>query len=221
MGRHKTRAGTKGAARGAALAVSLAILAMTAGAAVVLLRVERTRLGERLTDQAQAAGLRAADGVRTLLGALEVQAQNGTANPRLVAALDAKVDEETLRDLLLNEPWWEPFRRSVDGFGLFTDETAAVVISRLPPGFEARGLLHDARTSHKAASGLVLLQEQVLAITAAPVALTGRADWPLLLAARRLDAHALSSIAERAGASVALSDGRRLRVAAPAGGGRV
>src|SRR5947207_12195818 len=180
MGRLKTRAGT----RIAALAAALAVLAMAAGAAVFLLRVERTRLGERLADEAQAAGLRAADGLRTLLGALEVQAGNGTANPRLVAALDAKVDEETLRDLLLNEPWWEPLRRSVDGFGLFTDETGAVVISKLPPGFEARGLLHDARTSHKAASGLVLVQEQVLAVTVAPVALTGRADWPLLVATR-------------------------------------
>jgi Protein kinase domain len=214
MGRLKTRAGT----RIAALAAALAVLAMAAGAAVFLLRVERTRLGERLADEAQAAGLRAADGVRTLLGALEVQAGNGTANPRLVAALDAKVDEETLRDLLLNEPWWEPFRRSVDGFGLFTDETGAVVISKLPPGFEARGLLHDARTSHKAASGLVLVQEQVLAVTVAPVALTGRADWPLLVAIRRLDLGTLSTIADRAGASVALSDGRRLLVAAPRAG---
>ena len=83
--------------------------------------------------------------MRTLTGTLEAQVQNGTANPRLVAALDAKVDEETLRDLLLTEPWWEPFRRSVDGFGLYSDETAAVVTSRLPAGFEARNLVHDAR----------------------------------------------------------------------------
>ncbi|HEY4392687.1 MAG TPA: protein kinase [Polyangia bacterium] len=217
MGRLKTRAGGRIAALAGALAGALAILGVTAGAAVILLRVERTRLGERLSDEAQAAGLRAADGVRTLLGALEVQTGNGTANPRLVAALDAKVDEETLRDLLLNEPWWEPFRRSVDGFGLYTDETAAVVTSKLPPGFEARGLLHDARASHKIASGLVLAQGQVLAVTAAPVALTGRADWPLLVAARRIDASALSSIAERAAASVAISDGRRLLVAVPGG----
>jgi hypothetical protein len=190
---------------------------MTAGAAVILLRLERTRQGERLTEEAQAAGLRAADAVRTLLGALEVQVQNGTANPRLVAALDAKVDEETLRDLLLNEPWWEPFRRSVDAFGLYTDETAAAVTSRLPAGFEARNLVHEARGSHRTASGLVLAQGQVLAVTAAPVALTGRADWPVLVAARGLDAGVLSGIAERAGASVAISDGRRLLVAATRG----
>jgi hypothetical protein len=215
MGRLKTRGGS----RVAALAVALVILTTAGGAALFLLRVERTRLGERLADEAQAAGLRAADGVRSLLGALEVQTGNGTANPRLVAALDAKVDEETLRDLLLNEPWWEPFRRSVDGFGLFTDETTAVVTSRLPPGFAARGLLHDARTSHKPASGLVLVQGQVLAVTAAPVALTGRADWPLLVAARRLDVGTLSRLAHRAGAAVALAEGRRLLVAAPGAAG--
>jgi eukaryotic-like serine/threonine-protein kinase len=209
MGRLKTRAG--------ALVAALAVLGMTAGAAVILQRLERARLGERLTDEAQAAGLRAADGVRTLLGALEVQVQNGTANPRLVAALDAKVDEETLRDLLINEPWWEPFRRSVDAFGLYTDETAAVVTSRLPAGFEARNLVHDARASHRTSSGLLMAQGQVMAVTAAPVALTDRADWPVLVAARGLDVGILSGIAERAGASVAISDGRRLLVAATVG----
>ena len=184
---------------------------------MVLLRLERTRVAERLADDAQAAGLRASDGVRTLTGALEAQVQNGTANPRLVAALDAKVDEETLRDLLLTEPWWEPFRRSVDGFGVYSDETAAVVTSRLPAGFEARNLVHDARLSHRTASGLVVADGQVMAVAAAPVALTGRSDWPVLVATRALNVGILSGIAERAGASVALSDGRRLLVAATTG----
>jgi serine/threonine-protein kinase len=161
--------------------------------------------------------LRAADGVRTLLGTLEVQVQNGTANPRLVAALDAKVDEETLRDLLFTEPWWEPFRRSVDGFGLYSDETAAVVTWKLPAGFEARNLVHDARAAHRTASGLVLAQGQVQAVSAAPVALTSRTDWPVLVATRALDVGILSGIAERAEASVAISDGRRLLVAATTG----
>src|SRR6185312_15836205 len=110
MGRLKTRAG----GLVAALAISLLILGLTAAAAIVLTRLERVRTGERLTDEAQAAVLRAADGVRTQLGTLEVQVQNGTSNPRLVAALEARVDQETLRDLLLNEPWWDPFRRAVD-----------------------------------------------------------------------------------------------------------
>ncbi len=129
MGRLKTRAG--------ALIAALAVLGMTAAAAVLLLRLDRQRTKERLTDDAQAAARRAADGVRTLLGGLKVQVQNGTANPRLVAALDAKVDEETMRDLLLTEPWWETFRRSVDGFGLYSDESAAVVTSR--PAGRVRG----------------------------------------------------------------------------------
>jgi Protein kinase domain len=209
MGRLKTRAG--------ALLAALAILGLTTAAAFILLRLDRARTSERLTDDAQAAGLRAADGVRSLLSALEVQVQNGTANPRLVAALDAKVDEETLRDLLLTEPWWEPFRRSVDGFGLYTDETAAVVTSRLPDGFEARNLVHDARLVHRTASGLVMAQGQVLAVSVAPVALTSRSDWPVLVATRALDVGILSGIAERAGASVAISDGRRLLCAATTG----
>ena len=86
------------------------------------MRLDHTRAGERVAAEAQAAALRAADGVRGLIGGLEGQTQNATANPRLVAALDANVDQETLRDLLLTEPWWEPFRRGVDGFGLYADE---------------------------------------------------------------------------------------------------
>ena len=204
-----------------AFVAALAILAVTVAAAVVLLRLERGRLAERLASDAQAAGLRASDGVRSLTGALEAQVQNGTANPRLVAALDAKVDEETLRDLLFTEPWWEPFRRSVDGFGVYSDETAAVVASRLPGRFEARNLVHDARLLHRTASGLVVADGQVMAVAAAPVALAARSDWPVLVATRALNVGALSGIAERAGASVALSDGRRLLVAATAGAAAV
>ena len=90
---------------------AVAVLALTAGAVVLLMRLDRSRAGERAAAEAQAAALRAADGVRSLIGGLEGQTQNATANPRLVAALDANVDQETLRDLLLTEPWWEPFRR--------------------------------------------------------------------------------------------------------------
>jgi hypothetical protein len=201
--------------RAKALVAALTILALTVAAAGVLWRLERTRVAERLADDAQAAVLRASDAVRTLTGTLEAQVQNGTANPRLVAALDAKVDEETLRDLLFTEPWWEPFRRSVDGFGVYGDETA-VVASRLPARFEARNLVHDARLSHRTASGLVVAEGQVMAVAAAAVALTSRSDWPVLVATRALNVGILSGIAERAGASVALSDGRRLLVASAA-----
>src|SRR3954468_18034480 len=125
-----------------------AVLALTAGAVVLLTRLDRSRANERVASEAQAAALRAADGLRGLIGGLEGQTQNATANPRLVAALDANVDQDTLRDLLLTEPWWEPFRRGVDGFGLFGDEAAALVSSRLPSGFDARTMVRDARQAH-------------------------------------------------------------------------
>jgi hypothetical protein len=202
-----------------ALAAALGVFALAGGAALLLMRLDRTRAGERMASDAQAAGLRAADGVRTLVGSLEVQVQNGTANPRLVAALDANVDQETLRDLLLTEPWWEPFRRAVDGYGLYSDETTAVVTSRLPVSFDAHTMVHDAREAHHPSSGLVEAAGQVLAVASSPVALTGRSDWPVLVATKVLDVGLLSGMAERAGASVAISDGRRLLVAATTGAG--
>src|ERR1044071_1644919 len=88
------------------LLAALAVLALTAGAVVLLTRLDQSRAGERVVAEAQAAALRAADGVRSLVVGLEGQAHNATTNPRLVAALDANVDQETLRDLLLHEPWW-------------------------------------------------------------------------------------------------------------------
>ena len=60
--------------------------------------------------------------IALLMAALVLQSEPPT--------LDASVDQETLRDLLLTEPWWEPFRRAVDGFGLYADESTASVTSR-------------------------------------------------------------------------------------------
>src|SRR5215469_10477392 len=130
--------------RGAALLVALSFLALTGATVVVLARAESGRAAERRADDARAAGLRGADAIETLLGSLNVQVQNGTANPRLVAALDAKVDATTLGDLLLNEPWWESFRRAVDGFALYGADAQPVVASRLPTGFDARAMIREA-----------------------------------------------------------------------------
>jgi serine/threonine-protein kinase len=196
---------------------AVAVLALTAGAVVLLMRIDRSRVGERAAAEAQAAALRAADGVRSLIAGLEGQTQNATTNPRLVAALDANVDQETLRDLLLTEPWWEPYRRAVDGFALYADESTALVTARLAGTFDGRTMVRDARQGHRASSGLSLAGEQVLAVAACPIALNGRADWPVLVGTKIVDGGAVSSLAERAGGTVAISDGRRLLAAAPAG----
>src|SRR6185436_10667439 len=201
---------------GPALA-TFAVLTLTAGAVVLLTRIDRHRAGERVSAEAQAAALRAADGMRTLVSGLEGHTQNATSNPRLVAALDANVDQETLRDLLLTEPWWEPFRRGVDGFGLYADETTALVSSRLPAGFDARAMVRESHQAHHASTGLVVASGQVLAVAACPVTLTGRSDWPVLLSTKILDVGLMSGMAERAGGAVGISDGRKLLVAATTG----
>ena len=194
-------------------------LALTGATIAVFARAERGRAGERRIDDARAAALRGADAVQSLLGALELQIQNGTANPRLVAALDAKVDAETLRDLLLTEPWWDSFRRSVDGFALYGADTQAIVASHLPTGFDARTIVREARQARRARSGLAVAAGQVLLVAADPIALAGRSAAPTLVSIRALDAGALAGVAERAGGVVALSDGRQLLVVSPSKGG--
>jgi serine/threonine protein kinase len=202
--------------RGAALLVALSFLALTGATVVVLARAEAGRASERRADDARAAGLRAADAVQTLLGGLDAQVQNGTANPRLMAALDAKVDATTLGDLLLNEPWWESFRRAVDGFGLYGADAQPIVASRLPVGFDARAVIREARQTGRARTSLVVAGGQVLLAAAAPVVLAGRSTEPALVAVRVLDAGVLDGAAVRASAALALSDGHQLLVTSSA-----
>jgi serine/threonine protein kinase len=205
--------------RGAALLVALSFLALTGATVVVLAHAGSGRAAERRADDARAAGLRAADAVQTLLGSLEAQVQNATSNPRLVAALDAKVDATTLGDLLLNEPWWESFRRAVDGFALYGADAQPVVGSRLPADFDARAVIREARQAGRARSALVTADGQVLLTSAAPVALVGRSTEPALLAVRALDAGVLDGAAQRAGAVLALSNGHELLVTSSANPG--
>lgn len=206
--------------RGAAWLVAFAFLALTGATVVLLARAEGGHAADKRSDDVRAAALRAADAVQTLLAALEAQVGNGTSNPRLVAALDARVDAETLRDLLLNEPWWESFRRSTDGFALYTTDTQPIVSSHLPAGFDARTLVREARAASRARATVKVVAGQVLLVAAAPIPLAGRALEPALVSVRALDAGALGEVAERAGARVALSDGAEaLLVADPKAGG--
>ena len=89
--------------------------------------------------------------------------------------------------------------------------------SRLPANFDARTMVRDARQGHHASAGLLLAAGQVLAVAACPVALTGRSEWPVLVSTKILDVGLMSGMAERAGGAVAISDGRRLLVAATTG----
>jgi serine/threonine protein kinase len=201
--------------RGAAWLVALSFLALTGATTVVLTHAERGRASERRTDNARAAAFRGADALRTLLGGLEVQVQNGTANPRLVAALDAKVDAETLRDLLLNEPWWDSFRSSVDGFALYGGDVQPMVAWHMPAGFDARTIVREARQTRRARSELAVAAGQVVLVAADPIVPTDRSTEPTLLSIRTLDEGALIGVAARAGGAIAISDGRQLLVVAP------
>jgi serine/threonine protein kinase len=200
-----------------AAAVALVLLSATGATAIALGRADRARTVERTEADAQAGALRAMDALGALVSGFEAQVQNATANPRLVAALGAGIDEETLRDLLFNEPWWEPFRLSVDGYGLVRDGLKAEVSAQLPEGLDLGALTELARSQHRPASEIRDAGGQVLAVVACPISLTGRGGSPVLLATKIVDVGTLAGIAERAGGSVAVSDGRHVLVAAGAG----
>ena len=197
------------------LVVALSVLGISAATAAWLMYFDRSTALERSNIEAQTAALRAADGVRAVVTGLEAESQSATTNPRLVAALDANVDQETLRDLLLTEPWWEPFRRAVDGYGLWSDEVTAVVTSHLPGELDVRKSIRAARESRRPATGVVAVSGQAVALVACPIALAGRSDWPVLVATKLLDAATLSAFIGGGAGAVAISDGRTLLVAGP------
>jgi hypothetical protein len=197
-----------------ALAAGLAVLGVALIAAFALRRLERGRAVERAQAEAQAGGMRGLDALRALLSGFEVQVQNATQNPRLVAALDAGIDQETLRDLLLNEPWWEPFRMSVDGYGLVREGDAPEVATHLPDELDLGQLLGRVRPARRSASEIVAVAGQVFATVGAPIALPSRRSAPILVATKIVDVGTLASVAERAGGAVGISDGRHLLVGA-------
>jgi hypothetical protein len=197
-----------------ALAAALAVLGVTAFIALGLGRLEHARVTERAQSEVQTGALRAVDALRALLAGFEAQTQSATSNPRLVAALNAEVDSETLRDLLLTEPWWEPFRLAVNGYGLVRRGTGLEVTSQLPEQLDVTALVTQARSSGKPVSEMLAIAGQVLAVVSCPVVLTDQTDLPVLVATKIVDVGTLALVAERAGGVVGITDGRHLLVAA-------
>ena len=181
---------------------------------IALGRVADRREIERTTAEAEAGALRGLNALRTLLAGFEEQVRVASANPPLVAALDAGIDRATLRDLLFNEPWLKSFRSSVDGFGVIRRGVAPEVSARLPENFDVKVLGERARSERRPASGLRVAGGQVLAVVACPVTLTDGSEAPLLLATKIVDVGTLAMIAERATGAAAISDGRRILVGA-------
>src|SRR5215471_7565803 len=202
-----------------ALLAALAVLGVTVVAAVALGRLESARSTERAQAEAQAAAMRGLDALRALIGGFEVQVQNATSNPRLVAALDAGVDRETLRDLLVNEPWWEPFRLAVEGFGMVREGDRPEIGAHLPDALDFTAMVRRARATRRPASELEVADGRVLATVASPVALTGRPGAPVLVAIKVVDVGTLVTVAERAAGAAGISDGHHLLVGAVAAGG--
>jgi len=202
------------AAQVRALLAALAVLGVSVAIAIVLGRVADRREIQRTTAAAEAGALRGQTALRTLLAGFEEQVRVASANPPLVASLEAGIDRATLRDLLFNEPWLKSFRSSVDGFGVVRRGVAPEVSARLPEKFDVKDLSERARSERRPASGLRVAGGQVLAVVACPVTLTDGSESPLLLATKIVDVGTLAMVAERAAGAAAISDGRRVLVAA-------
>src|SRR5215471_8978890 len=157
------------AARIRALSAALAVLVVTVLVSLALQRLDRARVTERAQAEAQFAAMRGLDALHALVAGFEVQVQNATSNPRLVAALDAGVDRETLRDLLVNEPWWEPFRLAVEGFGMVREGERPEIGAHLPDGLDLTAMVRRARATRRPASELAVADGRVLATVASPV----------------------------------------------------
>jgi eukaryotic-like serine/threonine-protein kinase len=188
--------------------VALLVLAATVSAIVMLQVAERRRADEEVTQLTAARTKQLRELVAGHLSTLELRAQNAGANPRLVAALSANVNRETLQDLFSTESWWQTFREAFSGTYLAPPGGGITFIAgRNPELLPADALVARVRSSRWVASALVPGQGRVNAVVAVPVIMPNPDNTPVLLFTQPFEGVALGQIAERTGEAVLLSDG--------------
>src|SRR4051812_44115557 len=98
--------------RGRAVAIAfVVILAIGAGVASLELdRAREVRVASEARRQAADAGGRLLDLWTAQADSLALVAHGASSHPLLRAAVRARVDEGTLRDIVTSEEWWAPYR---------------------------------------------------------------------------------------------------------------
>jgi hypothetical protein len=188
--------------------LALLVLSATVAAIVLLQIAERRRADDEVAQLTAARTKQLRELVASHLSTLELRAQNAGANPRLVAALSANVNRETLRDLFSTESWWQTFREAFSGTYLAPPGGGITFIAgRTPELLPADALVARVRSSRWVASALVPGEGRVNAVVAVPVIMPNPDNTPVLLFTQPFEGVALGQIAERTGEAVLLSDG--------------
>jgi hypothetical protein len=188
------------------------------GPSAALMLVGVVGIGAGLTIAQQRAGSRraarerATDAGQTLAGRVTAYKADATALlekaasiTELRAALDNRVDAETFEDLFETEDWWEDFRNH------------AVAITRGGKIAVARGIEPAAATAAGARGPSVQPVDsggQLLVVAVGSYRLRKSGDEFTLIIGRRLDEAALAKLVGPSTPAVAVSDGKRIRLAA-------
>jgi hypothetical protein len=158
---------------------------------------------------AEAAGLRASDGLAAHVAELKLKVQNAAANPRLQAALQGNVDAATLQDLFRSEVWWQPIRDEFKVYAIALDGDRLDILEGMRAAeFAGEPLVRAARGRHEPIAEIVMGKgwPYAAAATVAPVA--ERSVAPVLVLAKPIDEAAVRSLADKARGAVLLSDGK-------------
>jgi hypothetical protein len=158
---------------------------------------------------AEAAGIRASEGLAEHVADLKLKAQNAAANPRLSAALQGNVDAATLQDLFRSEVWWQPYRNEFKVYAIaFASEKLDILEGMKAAEFAADRLVREARERREPVAEIVLGQgwPYTAAATVAPV--PERDVAPVLVLAKPIDEVVLRKLAGKARGAILLSDGK-------------
>lgn len=156
---------------------------------------------------AREAAARAKDVLAVQAESLSVLAHNATVNPPLVAALRAHVDQRTLGDLFASESWWAPYR-----FLASAVSYRGEVIAFAQPGARELSLpplVARARAGTEPVSTVLAGPTRAHLASAVVIPLAASQAPAVLVLTKALDHELLRTVAERAGGSVLVFDGKR------------
>ena len=106
---------------------------------------------------AETAGHLASDALAAQVSDLKEKAENASANPRLVFALQGNVDESTMRDLWKTEEWWRPWRTEFKIYAVAVSGLNLDVVEGIDAAdLDAEALIRRVRERGDAASDIIV-----------------------------------------------------------------